>query len=69
MLDYHYRFAHSKVRDDLVERMILLSLLTLMLRFLSLLEYHSLRGLEIHMPDLQNTRKCAQTSIEKALCY
>ena len=46
-----------------------LSLQTLMLRSLSLLEYYSLRELEFHMPDLQNMRKCAQASIEKALHY
>ena len=44
VLDYHYCIVHSKVRDILADGMIWLSLQSLMLSSLSLLEYHSLRG-------------------------
>ena len=69
MLNYHYYFVHSNVRNNLAVRMIWLSLQFLVLRPLSLLEYHSLWGLEFHVPDLQNMQKLDEASIKKAVHY
>ena len=73
-LDYCCCFAHSMVKDNLLEIRISFSLQTLILQFSSFLKYHSMRGLEFctrdirDIQDLKNIEKCAKFSIFITKC-